>query len=276
MLKLGKYNVLTINRETSVGLFLENEQGEEVLLPTKYIPSGCQIDDKISVFVYKDNENRYISTTLKPKLEVGQFGLLTVRSVTRDGAFLDWGIAKDIFVPLSEQIIKMDEGKSYLVYLYVDQLTDRLVASAKVYKFLNNDEIELQENQEVEVLLYKETDIGYNVIIDQKHNGLVYKNEVFRKIAVGEKTVGYIKRVREDNKIDVVLQKPVHKEIDVFEKKILDKLKENKGMLSLGDKSEPGAIEYHLEMSKKSFKKVIGSLYKKRLITVSDNTIQLV
>lgn len=275
-MELGKYNTLKVLKELPQGLYLVDEEGNEILLPLKYIPEGTDIGDMLEVFVYKDSENRPIATTLTPNIVLDEFALLKVKEVSDLGAFMEWGIAKDLFVPFAEQRIRMEEGRSYICILYYDEESDRLVGSSKYHEFIADGPISFKHNQEVELLIADRTDIGYNVIINNEFVGLLFFSEVFRKIRYGEYLKGYIKNIREDGKIDVSLQKQGYIKVEATLQKILDKLERNKGYLNISDKSEPDIIQEVFGMSKKTFKKAIGALYKQRLITIKSDGIHLV
>lgn len=274
MLQIGTYHTLKIARDTKVGLFLVNEN-EEVLLPKKYVPADFHIGDDITVFVYLDHEERPVATTLKPYITLNQFSVLKVNYTNKFGAFLDWGLEKDLFVPFKEQARPMEKDKRYVVYLYEDEKTNRLVASSKINQFLEQETIDLEKNQEVDVMVSHITDVGINVIINGKYRGLAYKNEVFETVSPGYKTKAYIKLVRPDGKIDVSFQKLGVEVIDASAQSVLQALQQNNGFLALNDDSHPEEIKSVLKMSKKSFKKAIGSLYKQKLISIKENGIQL-
>lgn len=275
MINIGQYNALRVTRKTAQGLYLGDEEIEEVLLPWKYAPQETSISDELRVFVYLDSEDRMIATTLEPKITLHRFAYLPVKAVTQHGAFLDWGLEKDLFVPFREQRQKMIVGKSYLVYLYLDEDSERLAASSRLNRFLSNKELTVKEGDEVEVLIWEPSDLGMNVIINQQHKGLIYFNELHAQLQTGDVRRGYISKIREDNKLDVVLQKPGYENIEPNVEKILQKLRERGGYLPLTDKSEPHEIAKLLEMSKKTFKKAIGLLYKQRLIHLEDDGIYL-
>ncbi len=274
MLKLGQFNELRANKETAFGLYLESEVGE-ILLPKKYIPQGTKIGDIINVFIYKDSEDRYIATTLIPKAQVEEFAYLEVRDINKYGAFLDWGLEKDLFVPYNEQKTTMIKGEKYIVRVCVDKVTSRIIASQKINKFIETENISLTEGEEVDLMIYEFNDLGIKVIINDKYFGLLYKNEVYRNLETGEKIKGYIKKVREDNKLDVTIKGKGYEEREESRNVILKKLEENKGFLPLTDKSEAERIKTMLQMSKKTFKKAIGGLYKDKIITLSDEGIHL-
>jgi hypothetical protein len=275
MINLGEYNSLVVLRSAEQGFYLGDDSGESVLLPNRYIPQGAQIGDTLNVFIYNDSEDRIIATTLTPKITLNKFACLEVVTVTSHGAFLDWGLAKDIFVPFNEQSKKLEVGNHPIVFLYLDKITSRLAASAKINKFLNNETIEVKEKDEVDLLIAEITDIGVNVIINDHYKGILYQNEIFRKLQYGERVKGYIKKIRTDNKIDVSLEKLGYEKVQSHEEKILAKLKDNNGFLKLNDYSSPEEITEMLEMSKKTFKKAIGSLFKQRKIRIEEKGIYL-
>ncbi len=278
MLHIGQHNTLTILRDTKVGLFLgTGNEVDDVLLPNKYVPKVFEIGEEITVFVYLDHEERPVATTLEPYIFLNEFGLLRVNYTNEIGAFLDWGMEKDILVPFKEQARPMEKGKRYLVYLYKDEKTNRLVASSKTNQFLDNETITVNRNDEVDLIISHITDIGINVIINQKHKGLVYKDEVYDDtIRTGDKLKGYIKTVRPDGKIDVSLQKLGFENIEPTSEIILNELHLNKGFLKLNDNSSPDDIKTILKMSKKTFKKAIGLLYKEKLIDIKEDGIYLI
>lgn len=263
-------------RRLEQGIYLGNEGSDEsVLLPNRYITKDMQVGDTIDVFVYNDSEDRIVATTLHPKILLNKFACLSVVSVSDHGAFLDWGLAKDLFVPFSEQASEMHEGESYIVYLYLDKLTNRLVASSKINRFTDKEKPPFKEKEEVELLIAHKSDIGINVIINDKYKGIIYQNEIFQEVEFGSRIKGFIKKVREDNKIDVSLQKSGYENVQPNEQKILTKLKEKNGFLPLNDYSSPEEIVSSLAMSKKVFKKAIGSLFKQRLIRIEEKGIYL-
>lgn len=277
-MRVGEYNYLTILRATSVGMYLGDEEGNDVLLPHKYIPENAQIGQNIEVFIYRDSEDRLIATTLKPLILLNQFAVLEVVAATQFGAFLDWGLEKDLFVPFKEQNHKLQKGQWVPVYLYLDEQTDRVVASAKVHKYFKNlDGVNLDEGQEVDLLVFEKTELGHNVIVNNLYKGLVYENETFRRLAWGDITKGFVKLIRDEGKIDISLQ-PLGflKTLEPNQKAILDKLQQSGGTLNLSDNSDPIEIQEVLEMSKKAFKKAIGVLYKDKKIQIKDDSIVLI
>ncbi len=277
VIEIGKYNELEILRHTSVGLFLGDDSGEEVLLPNKYCPEYIEQGDKLSVFVYRDHEERKVATNLTPKIILNDFALLKVTAISNVGAFLDWGLEKDLMVPFNEQRQKMEEGKWYLVYMNVDKKTDRLYASNKLDKYLQNESLTVAEGDEVDLVIMQKTDLGYSVIVNKKHKGLIFNNETFKTIKVGDKLKGFVKKIREDNKIDLALQPLGYDKFnDPNCELILTKLQHNKGFLSIADNSSPEEIYSTLGISKKAFKKAIGSLYKQRRILISPEGITII
>lgn len=276
MIQLGKYNKLITTRQTDNGIYLRDlEDGEEVLLPNAYVPEEVEFEREMDVFVYLDSEERPVATTLKPKAVVGDFAYLQVKEISEYGAFLDWGLLKDLFVPFREQLHPLDIGEYYIVYVYLDEDTERLAASTRLNRYFQTDPITVEEGQEVDLLIGHETDLGVNVVINNEHRGLVYHNDIFKNIKAGDRTKGYIKLIRPDGKIDVSLRKSGFVLVDKSSQIILDKLKENDGYLALHDKSKPEEIQKALEMSKKTFKKAIGGLYKQKRIVIEDKGIRL-
>ena len=275
MIELGQYNLLTANRKTEHGYYLVDDKNEEVLLPNKYVPEYLSEGEQIDVFVYLDSEERLIATNLAPKIKLYEYSYLKVVDVNDFGAYLDWGLEKDLFCPFREQNKEMKVGESYVVYMYLDGRTDRLVASGNYSKFLENEEIKLNEGEEVDLLICEKTDLGYNAIINSTYLGLIYENEIFKAIDIGDKIKGFVKCVREDDKIDLSLQKQGYENVEPNANMILKSLKKNDGFLPLNDKSSPEEIKKTLEISKKVFKKAIGSLYKDRVIRIETDGIYL-
>ncbi len=276
MIEIGKYNDLEILRETSVGLFLGDESGEDVLLPNKYCPAEYEIGQTIRVFVYLDNEARKIATNLIPGILLNEYALLKVKAVEDVGAFLDWGLEKDLLVPFREQRQKMEPGRWYVVYMDIDPKSGRLFASNKIESRLDNETLEIKVGDQVDVLILQKTDLGYSVIINNKHKGLIYNNEIFRTLNIGEKLPGFVKAIREDNKVDISLQPIGYKEsLDPHYDLILRVLIENGGKLSMNDKSAPELIYSTFGISKKAFKRAVGALYKEKIIEISGDGIKL-
>ena len=277
MIEIGKYNELTILRHTSVGLYLGDEEGEDVLLPNKYCPEDYEIDDKIKVFVYLDYEERKDATNIIPKIHLHEFALLQVADVSAVGAFMDWGLEKDLMVPFKEQRAKMEESRWYVVYMDIDDETDRLYATNKIERRLQNHELSVEVGDKVDLLVYHRSEIGYSVIINGEHKGLVFESDVFKELNIGEKLKGFIKNIRDDNKIDVTLQAIGYDNFnDSNVDLIYNTLVENNGAIALTDKSSPEAISLQFGISKKAFKKALGSLYKQRKVTISKTGIKLV
>ena len=276
MIKPWQYNNLKVLKEVDFGLYLTDEEhSQEILLPTKYIPEDTRVDDDLEVFIYHDSEGRLIATTLEPYAVAGEFAYLRVLDVSSFGAFLDMGIAKDLLVPSKEQAEPMKEGKRYLVYVYLDEETGRLTASARWGKFLDNENLTVKEGDKVELLIGARTDLGYKAIINNMHEGLLYENQVFEPLAPGDIRKGYIAKIREGNKIDLRLQAKGYLHIQDNKERILQALKENEGYLPLGDKSLPEEIYAELGISKKAYKKTIGGLYKEGLIDLEEEGIRL-
>ena len=268
IIEIGVYHQLSINRTTPQGLYLVNEKEEEVLLPNKYVPEQYEIGDLVNVFVYLDHDERHVATTLQPKVQVDEFSMLTCLDANEYGAFMDWGLEKQLFVPYAEQRQKMKIGESYLVFCFLDEQSDRLAASSKVNHFTDNKVLTVEEKDAVDFIVADQSDLGYQVIINDIHLGLLYYNEVFEKLQIGDRRKGYIKTIRDDNKIDVNLEKFSYQSIEPNSDKIYKILKENDGYLPYHDKSPSDAIHREFKMSKKAFKNAIGNLYKHKVITI--------
>lgn len=275
MIKVGKLNTLRVVKVLDFGVYLDGHEFGEILLPRRYVPEDCEVDSEVEVFIYYDSEDRIIATTAKPLAQVDEFAYLKVAAVNSIGAFLDWGLMKDLLVPFREQQQTMEIGKYYIVFLYVDSDSKRIVASAKLDKFLDNIPPEYEEGEEVDILIANQTDIGYKAIVNHAHWGILYKNEVFQTLMKGLRLRAFIKKVREDDKIDLSLHKPGYERIDPIAAKLLDKIKLNNGVLRLTDKSHPELIYERLGISKKAFKMAVGALYKAKLITLNSDGIYL-
>ncbi|WP_321333196.1 S1-like domain-containing RNA-binding protein [uncultured Bacteroides sp.] len=275
-IELGKFNTLEVVKTVDFGVYLDGEQEGEILLPTRYVPENCQIGDFLNVFLYLDSEERLIATTLTPLVQVGEFACLEVSWVNQFGAFLNWGLMKDLFVPFSEQKMKMLVGNKYVVHAHVDEESYRIVASAKVERYFSKEFPTYQPNDEVDILIWQKTDLGFKAIIDNQFGGLLYDGEIFQPLHTGMTLKAYVKQVREDQKIDLVLQKPGFEKIDDFSRTLQQYLQTHDGSLALNDKSPAEDIYDVFEVSKKTFKKGVGDLYRRRLITLSDNGIELV
>lgn len=275
VVNIGKYNSLRVIKEVDFGVYLDGEGECEILMPLRYVPKDCQIGSLVDVFLYLDSEDRPIATTEKPYAQVGEFAMLRVKSVNKIGTFLDWGIMKDLLVPFREQKVTMTEGRSYLVYVYVDEESRRIVASAKLNKFLDKTLPEYTVGQEVDLVVESETELGYKAIINNSHWGVLYENEVFEQLAKGLKIKGYIKKIRTDNKIDLSMHPLGYEKVDSIAQLILDELKKEGGYVAVSDKSEAEMVYRVFGISKKSFKQAVGALYKKRLITIEPDGIRL-
>ena len=272
MVQIGVYNTLKVSRKVEFGFYLDD--GEDgILLPKRFVPKGLHIGDDLKVFLYHDSDNRIIATTQEPKGIVGDIVELRCVSTTEHGAFLDWGLMKDIFVPRSQQLVQMHTGGDYVVRIYIDEQTGRVAATEKIEKQISNETLNVKEMDEVELYVQRETEIGWAMIINNKHLGLLHSNEVYRKIEIGDKLKGFIKTIRPDNKIDVVLDKPGYARIENEADKILRLLKEHNGFLPYHDKSEPQEIYDFFGMSKKTFKMTIGALYKQHKISFAKTGI---
>ncbi len=274
MLKVGDYNTLEVVKSVDFGLYLDAD-GQEILLPKRFVPKDAKECDMLEVFVYHDNESRLIATTQRAKGVVGDIVSLKVVSLTEQGAFMDWGIMKDIFVPLSQQLARMVEGQNYLVLIYIDEQTGRVAATERFLSRLSNENLTVKEMQEVDMTVWNKTDIGYKVIINNQHTGVIHYNEVFRELEYGEVVHGFIKRVTPENKIDIVLGKPGHQRVQTEREKILQLLQDNNGYLPYSDKSAPEDIYNFFGMSKKTFKMTLGNLYKEKKIELTKTGIKL-
>jgi uncharacterized protein len=275
VINVGKYNELKILKEVDFGIYLGNEE-VEVLMPQKWVPEGAKVGDVLNVFVYRDSEDRIIATTLKPFAISGEFAYLEATQVNDYGAFFAWGIEKDLLVPFAEQPYRMREDNYYVVYLYTDERTDRIVASGKINKFLEKNHIQLEANEAVDLLISAETELGYNAVINNKYGGLLYKNEIYENLQVGDRIKGYVKQVREDKKIDLSLQKSGLELVGDAKAKVMQLLKAKGGFLALNDDSSPDEIKQQLQISKKAFKKAVGMLYKEQVIALSEKGIELI
>ncbi len=276
MFKIGKVNKLTIVKDLDFGVYLDGGNDVEILLPARYVPKNVKPGDEVEVFIYHDNEGRLIATTVMPLAQTGEFSFMEVKAVNDTGAFLEWGIMKDLLVPYKEQKMAMKEGKWYLVYVHLDHVTGRIVASARIDKFLDNTIPDYAFNQEVDLLVADETDIGYKVIINNLHWGLVYYSEVFQRLEKGDRLKGYIKEVREDEKIDVSLKPLGYQKVEGIAKTILDALKIQGGFIAVHDKSDPEIIYSLFRCSKKAFKQAVGALYKQKMIAIEPDGIRLI
>lgn len=275
MIKIGAYNELTIVKQVDFGLYLDGLEEGEILLPRRYVTDEMQLGDRVNVFLYFDSEDRLIATTQKAKAEAGQFASLKVIDTNQAGAFLDWGLPKDLLVPFNQQKIPMKKDYSYVVYIYQDEVSQRLLASSKLDRFLDWDEADYQVGEKVDLLIADKTDLGFKAIINNKHWGVLFESEVFGEMGIGKKCVAYVKQIREDGKIDLGLTKVGYAKVDALAERILQTLKLHQGYLQLSDKSSPEQIAKILKMSKGNFKKSIGQLYRKKLIKIEETGIRL-
>jgi len=274
-INVGQFNLMRVDRKVDFGFYMD-DGGEGILLPKRFVPSGLQIDDTISVFVYHDSDNRLIATTQEPFAVVGDIAALKVVEVTSQGAFLDWGLMKDVFVPVSQQLSTMRLGGKYLVKLYIDAQTGRVAATEKIDKQISNDILTVKEGEKVKIQVYRESEIGYVVIVNQVHQGLVYKNEVFTHLHIGQFIdEAFVKKIREDNKLDIGLGKQGGEKLADDNQKIMSLLKSHKGFLPYHDKSAPDDIYAFFGMSKKAFKMNVGMLYKLKIISIEEDGIHL-
>lgn len=270
----GQYHVLQVKRKTDFGFYLD-DGGEGILLPTRLAPRQVKIGDELKVFVYHDSDNRLIATTQQPKAIVGDIALLQVVSVTGQGAFLDWGLMKDLFVPVSQQLGSMRKGGEYLVKLYLDEMTGRVAATEKIEPQLNREPLTLKEMDSVDLVAYRTSELGWVMIINNKFTGILHSSDIFTPIEKGNHYTGYIKKIRPDSKIDLALGKPGYAKVEGESEKILRLLEENKGFLPFNDKSAPDDIYEFFGMSKKTFKMTTGLLYKQKKIQFTQTGIQL-
>ena len=276
-MQLGKTNLLTVTKQTNEGYLLEDADSKNILLPLNEVSCTLKTDTTIEVFVYKDNKERLIATTQKPTVELEQFAYLQVKDVNTTGAFMDWGISKDLLVPYAEQVIDMHKGEWYLVFMLLHDETNRLIGSCKVNEFVFFDEIDIETGNEVNVLVYTQTDLGYNVIVNNLYKGLIFNSDIHKEIKSGDTLKGYVKQVREDGKTDIVLEPLGYKKsIDTTITAILKTLQENDGCIYLTDKSSPESIKQQLGLSKKAFKRGLGNLYKQKKIVILEDCIKLV
>ncbi len=276
MVQIGRINKLAVNKIRDYGAHLDGGESGDIILPKRYVPPNCSPGDEIEVFVYVNREGRMRASIQRPYATVGQFAKLRVVANTASGSFLDWGLQKDLLVPKKEQHGKMEEGKSYVVFVFLDEKTRRITASAKLDKFLSPQPPDYDEGKEVDLIIYDKTDLGYKAVVNNSHGGMVYKNEVFQKLHIGQELKGYIKKIRTDNKIDLSLQPSGYQKVDAVSRAILNTLKKHGGRIAVTDNSKPAEIYALFGVSKKTFKKAIGALYKKRLITIDTNGIRLV
>ena len=275
MIKLGEICALLAYRQTDNGIYLIDENSNEVLLPNKYVPEGIKMGDNIEVFIYKDSEDRIIATTLVPKIKLDNYAALEAKAISKIGVFFDWGLEKDLLVPFGELLDRVEVGEFYVVFLYYDEHSDRLVGTTKINNTLIRDEVFLEVGDKVNLLPYEETEIGVSVIVEDKYQGMLFKNEIFEQFHLGDELVGYVKKIRSDNKVDVSLNPFGYKAVDENVARLLEVLNSNSGVLALNDKSAPEDIVEQLSMSKKTFKKAVGYLYKNKEIEMTETGIKL-
>lgn len=274
MLNIGTYNELVVERKVDFGLYL-NPKAEEVLLPSKYVPEGTRIGDRIRVFVYTDSEDRPVATTLAPKAVVGEFALMEARSNVPFGTFVDWGLEKDLLVPKSEQQTKMRVGQRYVVKVCLDARTNRVFGTTRIAAHCGKPPGDLVRGRKVKLLIYSLTKIGIMAVADNQYTGILYRSETFEPLAIGDERTGYINRIRENGKVDLSLKPPGYGSVTGSSRKILDALKRSGGFLAVHDRSTPEKVERLFAMSKKEFKKTIGGLYKKGVIEIKPDGIRL-
>ena len=277
MIRLGKHNIMEVVREVDFGMYLDAGEVGEVLIPRKYIPEGTKVGDSLRDFLHLDSEERLVATTEEPKVEVNEFAYLEVKWVNEYGAFLDWGLTKDLFCPFKEQKMRMVQGRKYLIFCYIDPVTYRIVASAKVDKFLSDEMPPYSSGEEVDILIQQKSDLGMKAIVDGKYRGLIFDNEIFQTLHTGDRLKAYVKQVRPDGKIDLKLQRYFGKKrITTFSDQLLQYLKACKdGFCPLHDKSDAEDIYSTFGVSKKTFKRGVGDLYKHQFITLLPDGIQL-
>ena len=274
-LHLGKMNTLKVVRKVDFGLYLEGGPTGDILLPTRYVPKGTKIGDELEVFIYLDQEERPIATTQRPKAMVGEFAFLNVAWTNEHGAFLDWGLMKDVFCPFREQKMRMEKDRSYIVYIHIDEESYRIVATAKVEKWLSKEKPHYKPNEEVRILVWQKTDLGFKVIVDNMYQGLIYDSQVFRELRTGDRIKAYVSNVRPDGKLDISLQKSGYEQAQDFSEHLLEYLFRHDGYCPFTDKSPAEDIYSEFQVSKKVFKKAVGDLYKRRLVTLAPDGIEL-
>ncbi len=276
MKEIGEILELEALKDTPQGVYLITDDGKEILLPNKYVPADIQMGDMVEVFIYTDSEDRPIATTLEPKVKLNKCAFLKVVDVNQYGAFFDWGMEKDLLVPFSEQFLRVTAGKRYLIYLYKDEKTNRMVGTTKMGRFIRENKLEIKTGEQVDLLVSGETEIGYKVIVNQKHYGMVFKNEVFKPIEIGDKLKGYLQRVRKDDKLDITLNSSSLSDVEVLANEIYERLLKENGKLNFSDKSSPELIYKEFQVSKKAFRRAAGLLYKERKIVITPEDITIV
>lgn len=272
---IGRMNRLRVVKEKDFGVYLDAEQLGEILLPKRYVPNGLRIGEEVDVFIYLDSEDELIATTLIPKVQVGEFAALRAIAVNQVGAFFDWGLAKDLLVPFSQQKTRVEEGQVHLLFVYLDQITNRIVATTKVDPLLNRQEPEYRTGEQVDIIVGDRTDIGYKCIVDSRYWGVLFFQDLVGRVYKGDHMKAYIKRVREDGKIDLSLQQTGYKKVVTILDQIMEHLEQNDGEMYLTDKSAPDAIFKEFKVSKATFKKALGALYKEQKINLGKDKITL-
>lgn len=275
MIKIGEYNNLRIERLVEPGAILYDDAGNSVLLPNKYVPSDAEVGNVMEVFVYTDSEDRPVATTLIPAIELNSFAVLRARDVNRIGAFMDWGLEKDLLVPYKQQASKIRKGSSYLVYMYLDETTHRLVGTTKTYHHFDKNTTAFEEQEEVELLIGGLNDQGLNVVVNNRYQGIMFESEIYKDFKMGERVTGYVKTIRDDSKLEVSTRKIGMENLEEGAEQILNAVKNMNGFLALHDKSSPEEIQEVLQMSKKNFKRSLGILYKQRLVKLVEGGIRL-
>lgn len=275
-IQLGAYNLLKIVKEVDFGLYLDGGDEGEILLPKRYVPKDYKIGDELDVFLYLDQDERLVATTDHPLAKPGDFAYLECSWVNEYGAFLNWGLMKDLFCPFREQKRRMEIGSSYIVYVTIDEESYRIMATAKVEKYLNKEKPTYNAGDEVDIMIWQKTDLGFKVIINNRWGGLIYENQIYQYVHTGDRLKGYIQQVRPDGKIDATLQPTGRQETESFAETLLQWIKEHDGQCPFGDKSDPEDIKRTFHVSKKTFKRAVGDLYKRRLITIEDDGLRLV
>lgn len=276
MINVGNFNTLKVVKTVDFGLYLDGGEFGEILLPTRYVPSGTKVEDELKVFLYFDSEDRLIATTEKPLAKIGDFALLEAVAVNRFGAFLNWGLPKDLLLPYSEQRHTIEVGEKYLVYIYLDKESNRIVASSKLDKFLDQSPVNYEPGDEVEIFPAYKNSIGFRVLVNEHVWGMIYHDEIFSPVKRGIKQKAWVKKVREDQKLDLTLQKPGYSAIEDFSDILLRYIKDSGGEISITDKSDPETIKNTFNVSKKVFKKAVGKLYKAKKIQIGEDHISLI
>ena len=274
-ISIGKYNTLQVVREVDFGIYLDGKNLGDILMPKKYIPNNTSIGDTINAFIYRDAEDRLIATTEKPYATVGEFAYLRVKAVSQHGAFLDWGLTKDLLVPYREQISRMQQDCSYIIYILLDNRSGRIIATEKFNNYLNNIAPRYEQGEAVNALIYKKTPLGYSAIINNIHTGIIYNSDIIHNISIGKHITAYVTKIREDDKIDLSLRPLGYSKVDTLRDIIIRRIREHGGSMSIGDKTDPETIKVLFGCSKKAFKMTIGTLYKEGIINISADGLQI-